>query len=86
MKHKESYVNLTDKNFRKEVLESQKLVLVVFEADWSGACHIIAPIIENLTIDYRDEIKVGKLNTDEFKQIPKEYGIWEIPTILNQRL
>ena len=76
------YVTLTENNFRNEVLESSKPVLVDFWASWCGPCHIIAPAIEELASDYDGQATVGKLNVDEQPSIAQQYGIRSIPSVL----
>ena len=76
------YVTLTENNFRNEVLESSKPVLVDFWARWCGPCHIIAPAIEELASDYDGRATVGKLNVDEQPGIAQQYGIQSIPSVL----
>lgn len=76
------YVTLTENNFRNEVLESSKPVLVDFWASWCGPCHIIAPAIEELASDYDGRATVGKLNVDEQPGIAQQYGIQSIPSVL----
>lgn len=76
------YVTLTENNFRNEVLESSKPVLVDFWASWCGPCHIIAPAIEELASDYDGKATIGKLNVDEQPGIAQQYGIRSIPSVL----
>ena len=82
MANDSKYVTLTESNFRNEVLESSKPVLVDFWASWCGPCHIIAPAIEELASDYDGQATVGKLNVDEQPGIAQEYGIQSIPSVL----
>ena len=73
---------LTDKNFQKEVLENPEPVLVEFGAHWSGACQILAPVLEQLQSDFKGQIKIGWLNIEAHAQIMTTYGIKEIPVLL----
>ncbi|NPB06296.1 MAG: thioredoxin [Aquificae bacterium] len=75
-------ITLTEENWDREVLQSDKPVLVDFWAPWCGPCRIIAPIIEELAEEFGDQIKVGKLNTDENPNIAMRYGIRAIPTLI----
>jgi len=75
-------LNLTDSNFRKEVLESDLPVLVDFWATWCGPCKMIAPIIEELAREYAHKIKIGKLNVDENPKVATHYAIMSIPTLI----
>lgn len=74
--------DITDKNFREEVLKSNLPVLVDFWAPWCAPCKILAPIVEKLAIEYLDKLKIGKLNVDENRGIPTQYTIMSIPTIM----
>ncbi|UCE05293.1 MAG: thiol reductase thioredoxin [bacterium] len=73
---------LTDKNFQKEVLENPEPVLVEFGADWSGACQILAPVLEKLQNHFNEQIKIGWLNIEAHAKTTMDYGIKEIPVLL----
>lgn len=75
-------MHLTDKNFKKEVLDSDVPVLVDFYADWCGPCKMIAPIVEDLSKEYAGKLKVVKINVDEASQTATAYGIMSIPTLI----
>jgi thioredoxin 1 len=77
-----SVLTLTDDNFQAEVLNSNHPVLVDFWAPWCGPCHLMAPIIEDIAIDFAGQIKVGKLNADQFDRTASQYHIHAIPTLL----
>lgn len=72
----------TDKNFENEVLKSETPVLVDFWAEWCGPCKNLSPIIDELSIEYGEKVKIGKLNVDENSEISMKYGIRSIPTLL----
>lgn len=71
----------TDQNFKGEVLESPKAVLVDFWAPWCGPCQMMGPIIEAVAKEIGDKAVVGKLNVDENPQMAEEYEIMSIPAI-----
>lgn len=75
-------VELTDKNFEKEVLQAGMPVFVDFWAPWCGPCQMAKPVIEELAKEYQGKIKIGKLNVDENPKIAQKYGIMSIPTVV----
>ncbi|HPU63641.1 MAG TPA: thioredoxin [Mobilitalea sp.] len=72
----------TDDNFKTEALESDKLVLVDFYADWCGPCKMMAPIIDELAKEYEGIVKIGKLNVDENPETTRKYRVMSIPTMI----
>ena len=75
-------VNLTKLNFEEEVLQSEKLVLVDFWANWCGPCKMIAPVLEQIAEEYKEKVKIGKVNVDEESEIARQYQILSIPTLI----
>lgn len=75
-------VILQDSTFEKEVLKSDVPVLVDFWAVWCGPCKAIAPTVEELAKQYKGKVKIAKLDVDEHQQVPQQYGIRSIPTLL----
>ncbi len=75
-------VELTDANFQTNVLESDKLTVVDFWAEWCGPCRAIGPVIEELAVQYNGKINVGKVNVDHNPNLSVNYGITSIPAIL----
>jgi thioredoxin 1 len=81
---KQTYMaqEFTDANFKADVLESDKLTMVDFWAEWCGPCRAIGPVVEELAKDYDGKVNVGKVNVDVNPQISMDYGITSIPAIL----
>ena len=75
-------INLTSENFEEEVLKSEKPVLVDFWASWCGPCKMIAPIFEELAEEYKDEVKIGKVNVDEQASLAAKFRVTSIPTLI----
>lgn len=73
---------LTDANFEAEVLKADVPTLVDFWAVWCGPCKQIAPTVDALADEYKGKLKVAKLDVDHHQQIPQQYGIRSIPTLL----
>ena len=75
-------VILQDSTFDQEVLKNDTPVLVDFWATWCGPCKAIAPTVDELATQYKGKLKVGKLDVDTHQQVPQQYGIRSIPTLL----
>ncbi len=72
---------LTNENF-DEVINGTKPVLVDFWATWCGPCKMLAPTIEELAEELKDEVVVAKLDVDKAQQIAMKYGVMSIPTLV----
>ena len=75
-------ITITDDNFEVEVAKSDKPVLIDFWAAWCGPCRMIAPIIEELAVEYEGKAKIGKVDVDENQQTAIKFGVRSIPTLL----
>ena len=72
----------TDANFEDEVLKSDKPVLVDFWAPWCGPCKAIGPVVEEIAGQFKDSVKVMKLNVDDNQKTALNYAVRSIPTII----
>ena len=82
MASESSVVQVNDKNFASEVLNSDLPVLVEFWATWCGPCRSISPIIEDLAKEFIGRVKMSKLNVDESPATTSQYGVRGIPNLI----
>ena len=73
---------VNDSNFQELVLNAGKPALVDFWAEWCGPCRAIAPFVEDLAKEYEGQVIVAKVNVDESNEVPMQYAIRNIPTLL----
>lgn len=73
--------HVTDASFGAEVLQADKPVLVDYWAEWCGPCKMIAPVLDELSKTYEGRLQIAKLNVDENREMPAQYGIRGIPTL-----
>ena len=77
-----SVLKVSNENYKEEVLDSEKTVLVDFYADWCGPCKMMAPVVEEISEELQDKVKVCKVNVDENQDLAMQYGIMSIPTLV----
>lgn len=75
-------LEITKSNFEKEVLNSDKKVLVDFWATWCNPCKLMHPVLENLDKEGDENIKIGKINIDNDVELAAKYGVMSIPTFI----
>ena len=71
-----------DQDFKADVLESDKFVLVDFWAEWCGPCKAIAPSLEEISEEMKDKLKIVKINVDENPKVSEIYSIRSIPALM----
>ncbi len=79
----ESLIKHTNEtSFEADVLQPDTNVLVDFWAEWCGPCKMIAPVLEEVSVTYKDRLQVAKVNVDDNRTISAKYGIRGIPTLM----
>tara|TARA_B110000305_G_C18985492_1_gene423622 strand:+ start:103 stop:423 length:321 start_codon:yes stop_codon:yes gene_type:complete len=77
-----SIKQINDSEFKTEVIDSSKPVIVDFWAEWCGPCKTLGPILEKLSDDFHDKVEIKKINIDENPEAPANFGIRSIPTMI----
>jgi thioredoxin 1 len=78
----DNIVHTNDSSFDKDVLQSDKPVLLDFWAEWCGPCKMIAPLLDEAAGEYADKLSIVKINIDENPNTPQKFGIRSIPTLI----
>ena len=73
--------NITKDNFKKEVMETDKPVLLDFWAGWCAPCKMLTPAIDKLSKAYEDKAVIGKVNVDEQRELAQQFGVMSIPSV-----
>lgn len=74
--------HVSDATFEAEVIKSSTPVLIDYWAEWCGPCKMIAPILDEVASAYTGRLTVAKMNVDENRSVPAQYGIRGIPTLM----
>jgi thioredoxin 1 len=73
---------ITDANFETEVLKSNIPVLIDFWAEWCAPCRALGPTLEEVAAEYQGKVKIVKMNVDENPDVPSQFGVRSIPTLI----
>ncbi len=74
-------IHTSDSNFENDVLKSSTPVLVDFWATWCGPCKALAPKLDEIAKEYEGKITVAKVDIDQNKETPSNYGVRGVPTL-----
>ena len=78
----ENIIQTSDSTFEADVIKSEKPVLLDFWAEWCGPCKMIAPLLDEISLEYQDKLSVAKINIDENQNTPQKYAVRSIPTLM----
>jgi len=82
MADEKTILHVTDDSFEKDILKADKPALVDFWATWCGPCRALGPIIEEVADQFKDQVKVTKINIDDNPKVTAQFGVMSIPTLI----
>ncbi|MBE5995548.1 MAG: thioredoxin [Paenibacillaceae bacterium] len=77
-----SVLKITKENFEKEVMQSDKPILLDFWASWCSPCKMVGPVVEQVAAETIDVARVGKINVDEEQELAQAFKVMSIPTLV----
>ena len=80
-----SVIHIDRNNFQREVLNSDRPVLLDFWAPWCAPCRMVGPILDEIA-EERSDVKVAKINIDEQPELASQFGVMSIPTLKEGRI
>jgi len=75
-------LEVTDRNFKEEIIGSDIPAVVDFGAEWCPPCRVLEPILKELVDEYQGKVKIGSVNVDNCREIAGDYGIMSVPTLI----
>ncbi len=75
-------IKITTGNFRNEVMNSDKPVLLDFYAEWCGPCKMLSPVLHEIAEEKADVLKIGKINVDEQMELAQHFQVFSVPTLM----
>jgi thioredoxin 1 len=78
----DTILHVTDASFEDDVLKASEPVLLDFWAEWCGPCKMIAPMLDEIAGEFKDKVKIAKINIDDNPKIPQRFSVRGIPTLI----
>jgi len=78
----DTILHVTDASFEDDVLKSGQPVLVDFWAEWCGPCKMIAPMLDEIAGEFKDKVRIAKVNIDDNPKTPQRFSVRGIPTLI----